>query len=124
MLAEEFHPTYITVNTDDGVSTVGFVLTDLTDEENIELLGHELFTLVDQIGCRKMILNMDKVRYMTSSVLGKLISLHRKLHRNEGRLIICNIGKELDEIMSTSRLNQYFHLADDLGAAGALMAAG
>ena len=124
MSAEEFHPTYITVKTDDDVSTVGFMISDLTDEENIELLGHELFTLVDQIGCRKMILNMDKVRYMTSSVLGKLISLHRKLHRSEGRLIICNIGEELDQILSASRLNQYFRLADDLDAAGELMAAG
>ena len=100
------------------------MLSDLTDEENIELLGHELFTLVDQLGCRKLILNMDHVRYMTSSVLGKLISLHRKLHRSDGRLIICNIGKELDEIMSASRLNQYFHLADDVSAAGALLADG
>ena len=124
MSPEDFHPTYITVKTDDDVSTVGFTITDLTDEENIELLGHELFTLVDQISCRKMILNMDKVRYMTSSVLGKLISLHRKLHRNEGRLIICNIGQALDQILSASRLNQYFRLADDLGAAGELMAAG
>jgi anti-sigma B factor antagonist len=121
---KDFRPNYITVKTDDDVSTVGFILSDLTDEENIELLGHELFTLVDQIGCRKMILNMKNVRYMTSSVLGKLISLHRKLHRNEGRLVICNIGEELDQIMSVSRLNQYFHLADDLGAAGVLMADG
>ena len=124
MSTKDFRPNYITVKTDDDVSTVGFILSDLTDEENIELLGHELFTLVDQIGCRKMILNMENVRYMTSSVLGKLISLHRKLHRNEGRLVICNIGEELDQIMSVSRLNQYFHLADDLGAAGVLMADG
>ncbi len=124
MSAEDFHPTYITVKTDNDVSTVGFMVAHLTDEENIELLGHELFTLVDQVGCRKMILNMDKVRYMTSSVLGKLISLHRKLHRSEGQLIICNIGEELDQILSASWLNQYFRLADDLGAASELMAAG
>ena len=59
MSTKDFRPNYITVKTDDDVSTVGFILSDLTDEENIELLGHELFTLVDQIGCRKMILNIS-----------------------------------------------------------------
>lgn len=124
MSAREFRPAYIAVNTDDDVSTVRFMLSNLTDEENIELLGHELFTLVDQMGCRKIILNMEHVRYMTSSVLGKLISLHRKLHRSDGRLVICNIGEELDQIMSASRLNQYFHMADDLNAANAMLANG
>lgn len=121
MSADEFRPAYITVEDNDDVSIVGFTLSELTDEENIELLGRELFALVDQIGRRKIILNMDRVRYMTSSVLGKLISLHRKLHRDQGRLVLCNIGDELDVIMSSSRLNQYFHLADDVAAAGTLI---
>jgi len=117
----EFHPTYISVSSDGDVSIVGFTLALLTDEENIEQLGRELFVLVDQIGCRKIVLNMAGVRYMTSSVLGKLISMHRKLHRSEGRMVICGIGEELDEIMSKSRLDQYFHLAGDVPEAVAIM---
>ena len=121
MSSGEFHPTYIRVSSDDDVSIVGFTLAMLTDEENIEQLGRELFVLIDKIGCRKIVLNMDGVRYMTSSVLGKLISMHRKLHRSEGRLVICGIGKELDEIMSKSRLDQYFHLANDVPEAVLIM---
>jgi anti-sigma B factor antagonist len=117
----EVHPTYISVSSDDDVSIVGFTLALLTDEENVEQLGRELFVLVDIIGCRKIVLNMAGVRYMTSSVLGKLISMHRKLHRSEGRLVICGIGKELNEIMSKSRLDQYFHLAVDVPEAVSIM---
>ena len=121
MSADESRTTYITIHNAHGISTVGFKRSSLTDEENIELLGRELFAVVEQGGCRKVILDMAKVRYVTSSVLGKLISLHRKLHRIEGRLVICNLGTEMNEIMSTSRLNQFFHLADDQSAASALL---
>lgn len=121
MSAGQFHPAYLTVRTDGDVSIVGFTVSNLTDDENIEQLGRELFNLVDQTGCRKLVLDMDGVRYATSSVLGKLISLHRKVHRVDGRLIICNIGKGLEEIMSTSRLNRYFNMADDVASAGELM---
>ena len=121
MSAGQFHPAYITVRTDGDISIVGFTVSNLTDEENIEQLGRELFSLVDQTGCRKLVLDMGGVRYLTSSVLGKLISLHRKVHRSDGRMIICNISQGLEEIMSTSRLNRYFNTADDVASAGAMM---
>ena len=121
MSAGQFHPAYLTVRTDGDVSIVGFTVSNLTDDENIEQLGRELFNLVDQIGCRKLVLDMGGVRYLTSSVLGKLISLHRKAHRSDGRLIICNLGEGLATIMSTSRLNQYFNVADDVASAGEMM---
>lgn len=122
MSAGDFQPTYISVSRDDDVSIVKFTLSLFTDEENVEQLGRELFVLIDKIGCRKIVLNMAGVRYVTSSVLGKLISMHRKLHRGEGQLVICGVGEELDEIMSKSRLDQYFHLADDVPAAVSIMA--
>ena len=121
MSAGQFHSVYLTVRAEGDVSIVGFTVSNLTDDENIELLGRELFTLVDQTGCRKLVLDMGGVRYLTSSVLGKLITLHRRVHRVDGRLIICNIGEGLKEIMSTSRLDQYFNMADDVAAARAMM---
>ena len=50
MSAREFHPTYISVNTDDDVSTVGFMLSDLTDDidENKCEIGVRIFRLLRQ----------------------------------------------------------------------------
>jgi anti-sigma B factor antagonist len=97
-------------------------MSHLTEEENIEQLGRELFALVEQYDCRKVVLDLAAVSYATSSVLGKMISLHRKLHRNEGRLVMCSVRDELRRVLQSSRLIDYFHVADDLESALATFA--
>lgn len=118
----EFEPVSITLAEHDGATVVAFTGTHLTDDENVELLGHELFTLSDDFGCERMVLNMAGVAFLTSSVLGKIISLHRKQHRNNGRLVLCNISDGVADILETSRLINYFNTADDVSAAAAAAA--
>ena len=112
-----FHPSYFTLRREDDVVVAQFVLSHLSDEENVEQLGHELFTLVDHFECRKLVMNLATVQYMTSSVLGKLITVHRRLHRNEGLLILCHLTGGLREILRASRLLDYFHVTEDVDAA-------
>jgi anti-anti-sigma regulatory factor len=60
------------------------------------------------------------VQHISSSVIGKMITLHRKLHRNEGALVICDMSPDVAEILYRSRLMDYFNTADDVN--GALVA--
>jgi len=110
-------PSYFTLTTDDDCVVVSFHRTQFTDEDNLERLGEELFALVEQQQYRRVILNLALVRYVTSSVLGKWISLHRKLVRHDGRLILCQTQPEVREILEASRLLTYFHTADTVDAA-------
>jgi anti-sigma B factor antagonist len=108
----DFHPVHITVKQEDDAVLCGFTLSRLTDEENIEELGRELFLLVDQLNFQKIAISMKGVEYVTSSVLGKLISLHRKLHRSGGLLVLHDAGSALSEILRTSHLLEYFRIAE------------
>ena len=107
----EFHPRYFEAAEQDGLVVVTFSVSHINDEENIEELGHELFALVDQYGFRKIALSMASVEYITSSVIGKIITLHRKLHRLNGHAIICDLTPGVTEILSASRLLSYFNVA-------------
>jgi len=113
----DYQPHYITVTSDGDVTIVSFSLAELTDDENIEILGRELFYLVDQLECRKILLDMQGVAFITSSVLGKIITLHRKQSRNEGRLVLCNLEDGVIDTLKTSRLITYFETADDRSTA-------
>lgn len=117
MSLPDFHPAYIALRYDGDLPIVSFTLERITEDENIEQLGHELFSLVDQYGCRKIVLDLTGVQYITSSVIGKLITLHRRLHRHSGRFVMCNLRKEVGDVFRTSGLLDYFHSADDLDAA-------
>ena len=73
----DFHPRYFKTTEHGDIVVVVFGVSHINDEENIEDLGHELFLLADQFGFQKIVLNLSGVEYITSSVVGKMITLHR-----------------------------------------------
>jgi anti-sigma B factor antagonist len=85
------------------VTVVNFI-DEKIDEQNIQAIGEELFHLVNQLGRRKILLNLDNVEYLSSAALGKFISLHKKLNSLGGRLILCNIDPEIDEVFDITEL--------------------
>jgi anti-sigma B factor antagonist len=108
MSLSEFRSRYFTSTQQADVVVVTFNVSHINDEENIEELGHDLFALTEQYGFRKVILDMREVEYITSSVVGKMITMHRKLHRSEGQLVLCQLTSGVNEVLSASRLLNYF----------------
>src|SRR4051812_931640 len=53
----EFQPEYLIVAPADDVAVVRFTVPRLTEEINLEQVGHELCTLIEQHGCRKMVVS-------------------------------------------------------------------
>lgn len=117
MLLTDFKPAYFNLREEGDVVVGQFSVSRLSDDQNIEQLGHDLFALVEQFDRRKVVLSMSNVEYLTSSVLGKLITMHRKMHRQQGRLVLCELQPDVTEIMRISRLNDYFKVAGSLDAA-------
>jgi anti-anti-sigma factor len=120
---EDFQPRYIKVEEHGDIVVVKFGVTHINDEENIEDLGHELFLLPDQFGFQKIVLNMTGVEYITSSVVGKMITLHRKLHRNRGKMVISDLTSGVQDVLDASRLLSYFTHCDVEAAAIAVLRA-
>ena len=85
----DFHPAYFDVREDDGVTIACVSVPQLTEEENIEQMGQEVFTLIGQYECRRLVVDLSKVDYAKSAALGKLITLHRRMHRSDGPHVLC-----------------------------------
>jgi len=51
----------------------------ILDEQNIQIIGEQLFSLIDELGRKKILLNFGNVEYMSSAALGKLITLNKKV---------------------------------------------
>jgi len=106
--SNDFEPFYFHLTEVDDVAVGRFQVPRLTEDQNIEQLGQDLFALVEQYEFRKIVLSLASVEYLTSSVLGKLITLHRKVHRAEGKLVLCELQHEVREVLRLSRLIDYF----------------
>ena len=62
----------LTYNQVNDVTCVSFVDSAILDEGNIHRLGEELFEIAATRPSIKMVLNFEKVDYLSSAVLGKL----------------------------------------------------
>src|SRR5262249_1372989 len=75
----EFSPKYLRLEMADDIVIVSVEVELLTEDVNLEHFGHELFALVEQFGCRRVVVNLKEVRMVTSAGLGKMITMHRKM---------------------------------------------
>jgi anti-sigma B factor antagonist len=92
------------------VTVVNFTDRKILDEQNIQVIGEQLFSLVDEVGRRKLLLNFANVEYLSSAALAKLITLNKKLQQVGGRLILCNISDQIYEVFEITKLNKLFNI--------------
>src|SRR5215213_7556097 len=88
------------------VAVIEFIDKRILDEQNIQLIGEQLFELVDDMGKRKLLLNFANVEYLSSAALGKLITLNKKVRSSGGQLALCNIKPEIKEVFSITKLDK------------------
>jgi anti-sigma B factor antagonist len=95
------------------VTVVNFTDRKILDEQNIQIIGDQLFSLVDELGRRKLLLNFGNVEYLSSAALGKLITLNKKVQSAGGRLILCNIDPQIYEVFEITKLNKILDIRKD-----------
>ena len=92
------------------ITVVHFLDKKILDEQNIQIIGEQLFNLVDNEGCRKVLLNFGNVEYLSSAALGKFISLNKKVQSKGGKLVMCNINDDIYEVFEITKLNKLFNI--------------
>lgn len=97
-----------------SVTVARFLEKKILDEANIEMIGQELFGLVDQDGRKQIILDFDLVEYLSSAALGKLITMHKKVSAAGGKLTLCNIQKDILDVFKITQLHKVLTLCTDL----------
>lgn len=94
------------------ITIAGFTDRKILDESNIQLIGEELFGLVEEDQRKRIILDFSNVEYLSSAALGKLITMDTKVRNANGKLRLCNIRPDIYEIFQITRLNKIFEIKD------------
>ncbi|GBD35768.1 hypothetical protein HRbin36_00883 [bacterium HR36] len=96
------------------VTFVRFTDSKILDEANVQVIGDQLFSLVDNHHRKNLLLDFSRVEYMTSAFLGKLVTLNKKVQQAGGRLALCNIAhKEIFDIFVITGLKRLFNIYRD-----------
>jgi anti-anti-sigma factor len=81
-----------------NVTVVSFTERELLDELMIQKLGEQLLSLAAGVERRSLLVDMGGVERFSTTMLCKLIALHKKLKNAGGRLILCRIDPRIYEI--------------------------
>jgi anti-anti-sigma factor len=69
-----------------------------------DALRDEFLAIYDQTGAVNVVIDFENVTYLSSSGFRPLLSLLRKVHERGGRLVLCNLTSEVEEIFAVTRL--------------------
>ncbi|MEI8371646.1 MAG: STAS domain-containing protein [Planctomycetota bacterium] len=95
------------------VTVVRFRNRRITEDIDIQELGSEMFSLVENDNREKLLLNFSTVEFLGSAALGKLITLDRKVKARGGVLKFSNIGSNIHEVFVITKLNLFFDIKED-----------
>ena len=98
----------------EGICIVTIQDASILDERNIEMLGKDLEKLVTDQNYINMVIDMHQVGYLSSAVLGKFMSLFKKIKSEKGDLKLCNIKPEIRPIFSVTQLDKVIEIHDSL----------
>ena len=100
----------LNVTTQDGVTVCEFTDQKILDEADIAQISDQLNALVAESEMPKLILDFTAVSHMSSSALGMLITLHKRIREKKGQLRLCSIRPGIYEVFVITRLNEIFQI--------------
>ena len=95
------------------VTVVNFSDTTILDTLQVEEIGEQLYALVDQKACKRLVLDFSNVKLLSSSAIGVLITLRKKLDQIKGQVVLCSLKKDLSKVFKITRLDKMFTFCDD-----------
>jgi anti-anti-sigma factor len=88
-------------------------------EEDLEELSSELARLVDEAGCRRLVLCLGPgdLECLYSVFLAKLINLQRRLEQVGGRMALAETSPNTHDVFRATGLEKYFKFYPDQSSA-------
>ena len=98
----------LAVSQRDGVTVVRLLVPRILDEVIINEIGERLKRIVAQAESPKIVLDFSEVTHMSSSALGVLITIHKRIREKNGRLSFAGIQPSIYEVFVITRLKEIF----------------
>jgi anti-sigma B factor antagonist len=88
-------------------TVVEFRTPSLMDPIQLENISTAIYRLVDVEDHRQIVLDFEKVQYLSSQALGILMALRKKLEKlPHSSLVLCGVGPKLMELIKITRLDK------------------
>ena len=106
-------PSKLRIRSVEDVTAVRFQESSILDTQLIHDIADELDRLIEVEHQKKLLLDFTEVKFFSSSALGLLVTLSKKMAEIEGQIVICALAVELRKVFKITNLDKLFDFADD-----------
>ena len=97
-----------------GAAVITFADEKILQTADIIALENSILPVIEGKEAIKVILDFSNVQFLSSSVLGLLIRISKKIYEQNGQLMLCDINPKILSIFKITRLNEVFDIRDNL----------
>jgi len=101
----------------DDILIVSFRTPSIGALSGIEKIADELFSLIRIQQPKKIIIDFDRVLFLSSRMLGLLVDIWKRLKNCGGMLFVSGINPQLTRVFRITNLDKIFDFYDDADSA-------
>jgi anti-anti-sigma factor len=95
----------LTASVQNGVLVLTVTLSEVRGDDTADAMTREaLAAVADNATAKKVAVNFSAVRFLSSAGIRPLLRLHKELHPEGGRVVICGMQPAVREVMHATRL--------------------
>jgi len=109
---------------DRGVLVLTITQPRIQGEEIAQALREEMRSALERAGINRVVIDLQHARYLSSVAFWPLLSLRRQLLDAGGRLMICGLSGDVEDVFTTTKMistggevDAPFEVAPDVAAA-------
>lgn len=100
--------TTMVVSEEGGVHVVAFAKDTELDAANVDDVQRDLFALAEADRGRRILLDLENVRYASSRALGTLVTLRLKAARVGAIIVLSGVSESLAEIVHLTQIDKLY----------------
>ena len=91
----------------ENFTVVEFQIQSLMDPVELDKIGAGLYRLVDEEDRRRIILDFEKVKYISSQAIGIVMALRKKMAAlKHSKLVLCSVNAPLQQLLKITGLDK------------------
>ncbi|MCE5301643.1 MAG: STAS domain-containing protein [Planctomycetaceae bacterium] len=103
---------HLDVRRDGDIVIIQIVKPQIIDDRVVKEVSDELGNVLGRVPKHHIVLNLSKVTGLSSSMLGTLVMLERRLLQRRRRLRLCNLNAEVRSVLIATKLHRVLLMAD------------
>jgi anti-anti-sigma factor len=104
-------PDLFRVQSDNSVNILEMDLPEYLDSADFDRLNESLLGVLESHKTRSWVIDLSKVNYLGSAMLGMMVNFRQRVNSVKGRLVICGVSPRLLEIIRTCCMDRLFSIA-------------